>query len=77
MNHVVMFVNLANDPIIERTITPRVALTSAEYLAYKHHMHVLVIMTDMTAYCEALREFSSSKGEIQEEKVIPVTSILI
>lgn len=71
MNHVVMFVNLANDPIIERTITPRVALTSAEYLAYKHHMHVLVIMTDMTAYCEALREFSSSKGEIPGRKGYP------
>lgn len=71
MDHVAMFINLANDPIIERTITPRVALTTAEYLAYTHNMHVLVIMTDMTAYCEALREFSSSKGEIPGRKGYP------
>ncbi|MFA6627515.1 MAG: V-type ATP synthase subunit B [Bacilli bacterium] len=71
MSHVAMFINLANDPIIERIITPRVALTTAEYLAYTHHMHVLVIMTDMTAYCEALREFSSSKGEIPGRKGYP------
>ncbi|MDD4212360.1 MAG: V-type ATP synthase subunit B [Bacilli bacterium] len=71
MDHVAMFINLANDPIIERTITPRVALTTAEYLAYTNHMHVLVIMTDMSAYCEALREFSSSKGEIPGRKGYP------
>ena len=46
-----MFVNLSNDPIIERTLTPRCALTAAEYLAFEHGMHVLVIMTDITSYC--------------------------
>lgn len=71
MGRVVMFLNLANDPIIERTITPRCALTAAEYLAFKLGMHVLVIMTDMTAYCEAVREFSSSKGEIPGRKGYP------
>ncbi|MBU1145254.1 MAG: V-type ATP synthase subunit B [Firmicutes bacterium] len=68
---VVMFINLSNDPIIERILTPRCALTAAEYLAYKHDMHVLVILTDITAYCEALREFSSSKGEIPGRKGYP------
>ena len=57
--------------IIERTLTPRCALTTAEYLAYEKDMHVLVIMTDMTAYAEALREFSSSKGEIPGRKGYP------
>ncbi|MFR9257009.1 MAG: V-type ATP synthase subunit B [Merdibacter sp.] len=71
MEHVVMFVNLSNDPIIERTLTPRCALTAAEYLAFEHDMHVLVIMTDITSYCEALREFSSSKGEIPGRKGYP------
>lgn len=71
MSHVTMFVNLSNDPIIERTLTPRCALTAAEYLAYEHDMHVLVIMTDITSYCEALREFSSSKGEIPARKGYP------
>ena len=71
MGRVVMFLNLANDPIIERTITPRCALTAAEYLAFELGMHVLVIMTDMTAYCEAVREFSSSKGEIPGRKGYP------
>ena len=64
LQKVVMFVNLANDPVIERTLTPRCALTAAEYLAFEKNMHVLVVMTDMTSYAEALREFSSSKGEI-------------
>lgn len=64
LQKVVMFINLASDPVIERTITPRCALTTAEYLAFEKHMHVLVVMTDMTSYAEALREFSSSKGEI-------------
>lgn len=68
---VVMFMNLANDPIIERTLTPRCALTAAEYLAYEKNMHILVILTDMTSYCEALREFSSSKGEIPGRKGYP------
>lgn len=68
---VVMFCNLSNDPIVERILTPRCALTAAEYLAYEENMHVLVIMTDMTSYAEALREFSSSKGEIPGRKGYP------
>ncbi|MDR1002812.1 MAG: V-type ATP synthase subunit B [Oscillospiraceae bacterium] len=71
LEKVVMFINLANDPIIERILTPRCALTAAEYLAFKHNMHVLVIMTDMTAYAEACREFSSSNGEIPGRKGFP------
>ena len=71
MERVVMFLNLSNDPIIERILTPRCALTVAEYLAFEHGMHVLVVMTDVTAYCEALREFSSSKGEIPGRKGFP------
>ena len=59
LQKVVMFLNMSNDPIIERTLTPRCALTTAEYLAFELNMHVLVIMTDMTSYAEALREFSS------------------
>ena len=68
---VTMFLNLSNDPIIERILTPRCALTAAEYLAFEHNMHVLVILTDMTSYSEALREFSSSKGEIPGRKGYP------
>lgn len=71
LQRVVMFLNLANDPIIERTLTPRCALTVAEYLAFELDMHILVIMTDMTSYAEALREFSSSKGEIPGRKGFP------
>lgn len=71
LQRVVMFNNLASDPIIERILTPRCALTAAEYLAFNHGYHVLVIMTDMTSYCEALREFSSSKGEIPSRKGFP------
>lgn len=71
MHKVVMFLNLANEPIIERILTPRFALTAAEYLAYTHNMHVLTILTDVTSYCEALREFSSSKGEIPGRKGYP------
>ena len=71
LQKVAMFLNLADDPVVERIITPRCALTAAEYLAYKHNMHVLVIMTDMTAYAEALREVSSSKGEIPSRKGYP------
>ncbi|MGN1417939.1 MAG: V-type ATP synthase subunit B [Acutalibacteraceae bacterium] len=71
MNRVVMFLNLSNDPIIERIITPRCALTAAEYLAYKLNKHILVILTDMTSYAEALREFSSTKGEIPGRKGYP------
>lgn len=71
LSRVVMLLNLSNDPIIERTLTPRCALTVAEYLAFEQDMHVLVIMTDMTSYAEALREFSSSKGEIPGRKGYP------
>ena len=71
MERVVMLLNLANDPIIERIITPRAALTVAEYLAFDLNKNVLVILTDMTSYCEALREFSSSKGEIPGRKGFP------
>lgn len=70
-DHVVMFVNLANDPVIERLITPKIALTTAEYLAFEKHMHILVILTDMTAFAEAMREVSSSKGEIPSRKGYP------
>ena len=68
---VVMFLNLSNDPIIERIITPKCALTAAEYLAFDLGMNVLVILTDMTANAEALREFSSSKGDIPGRKGFP------
>ena len=71
LQRVTMFLNLANAPIIERILTPRCALTAAEYLAFEHDMHVLVIMTDMTSYAEACREFSSSKGEIPGRKGYP------
>ncbi len=71
MNRVTMFLNLSNDPIIERIITPKCALTAAEYLAFECNMNILVILTDMTSYCEALREFSSSKGEIPGRKGFP------
>ncbi len=71
LQRVVMFLNMSNDPIIERILTPRCALTAAEYLAYECGMHILVILTDMTAYAEALRELSSSKGEIPGRKGYP------
>ena len=71
MDRVVMLLNLANDPIVERIITPRAALTIAEYLAFDLGKNILVILTDMTSYCEALREFSSSKGEIPGRKGYP------
>ena len=68
---VAMFLNLANDPVVERLITPKVALTVAEYLAFEKHMHILVILTDMTSFAEAMREVSSSKGEIPSRKGYP------
>ena len=71
LSRVVMFLNLSDDPIIERTITPRCALTAAEYLAFDKGMHILVVMTDMSSYCEALREDSSSQGEIPGRKGFP------
>ena len=69
--HVAMFLNLANDPVVERLITPKVALTAAEYLAFECNMHILVILTDMTSFAEAMREVSSSKGEIPSRKGYP------
>lgn len=70
-SHVVMYLNLANDPVVERLITPKVALTAAEYLAFEKGMHILVILTDMTSFAEAMREVSSSKGEIPSRKGYP------
>jgi V/A-type H+-transporting ATPase subunit B len=68
---VVMFLSLADSPSIERLITPKAALTAAEYLAYELGMHVLVVMTDMTNYCEALREVSAARGEVPSRKGYP------
>ena len=67
----VLFINQADDPIIERVMTPRMALTTAEYLAYEHDMHVLVIMTDITNYCNALREISAARKEIPGRRGYP------
>ncbi len=67
----VMFVNLANDPAIERIATPRFALTCAEYLAFERNMHVLVILNDMTNYCEALREISAARKEVPGRRGYP------
>ncbi len=71
LSKVAMFLSLADSPSIERIITPRCALTAAEYLAYEKGMHVLVVMTDMTNYCEALREISTTRGEIPGRKGYP------
>jgi len=71
MSRVVMFLNLADDPVMERIITPRCALTAAEYLAFECDLHVLVIMTDLTSYCEALREISSAREEVPSRKGYP------
>ena len=70
-DHVVMYLNLANDPVAERLITPKMALTAAEYLAFEKNMHILVVLTDMTSFAEAMREVSSSKGEIPSRKGYP------
>ncbi len=67
----VAFINTASDPVIERISTPRLALTAAEYLAWQHDMHVLVILTDMTNYCEALRELSAMREEIPSRRGYP------
>ena len=67
----VMFINLANDPAVERISTPRMALTAAEYLAFEKDMHVLVIMTDITNYCEALREISAARKEVPGRRGYP------
>lgn len=71
LDHVVMYLNLADDPIAERISTPRCALTAAEYLAFEENMHALVVITDMTSYSEALREISSTRGEVPSRKGYP------
>ena len=70
-NNIVTFLNLADDPVIERIATPRMALSTAEYLAYELGLHVLVIITDMTSYCEALRELGVAAGEVPSRKGYP------
>jgi V/A-type H+-transporting ATPase subunit B len=71
LSNVVVFLSLADAPSLERLVAPRCALTAAEYLAYEKNMHVLVVMTDMTNYCEALREVSSIRGEVPSRKGYP------
>ncbi len=71
LTRVAMFLNLADDPPVERLVTPRAALTLAEYLAFTRHMHVLVVFTDMTNYCEALRQISNIRGEVPSRKGYP------
>jgi V/A-type H+-transporting ATPase subunit B len=71
LDHVVMYINTADAPIVERISTPRCAMTAAEYLAFHEDMHVLVILTDMTSYAEALREISSAKEEVPSRKGYP------
>lgn len=71
LGRVVMFLSLADSPSIERLVTPRTALSAAEYLAYEKNMHVLVVMTDMTNYCEALREVSAARNEVPSRKGYP------
>jgi len=71
LTRVAMFLNLADDPPVERVVTPRAALTLAEYLAFERSMHVLVVLTDMTNYCEALRQISNIRGEVPSRKGYP------
>jgi len=71
LENAVLFLNLADDPSVERLITPRLALTTAEYLAYEHDMHILVLITDMTNYAEALREVSSARNEVPGRRGYP------
>jgi V/A-type H+-transporting ATPase subunit B len=71
LERVVTFLNLADDPVVERIVTPRCALTAAEYLAFVENKHILVIMTDMTSYCEALREISAAREEVPGRKGYP------
>ncbi|HBH62068.1 MAG TPA: V-type ATP synthase subunit B, partial [Nitrospiraceae bacterium] len=71
MDRTVLFINHADDPSIERILTPRAALTVAEYLAFTHHRHVLIILTDMTNYCEALREISAASEEVPGRRGYP------
>ncbi len=71
IEHAVLYINLADDPVVERIILPRIALTTAEYLAYEKGYHVLVILTDMTNYCEALREISAARKEVPGRRGYP------
>jgi V/A-type H+-transporting ATPase subunit B len=71
MDRTVLFINRADDPSIERLMTPRAALTAAEYLAFTHHRHVLVILTDISNYCEALREISAASEEVPGRRGYP------
>lgn len=71
LERAVVFLNLANDPAIERLLTPRMALTAAEFLAYEYDLHILVILTDMTNYCEALREISAAREEVPGRRGYP------
>ena len=71
LERAVMFINLADDPAIERITTPRLALTTAEYLAFEHGIHVVVILTDLTNYCEALREISAARKEVPGRRGYP------
>ncbi|MCD4704028.1 MAG: ATP synthase subunit B [Methanosarcinaceae archaeon] len=71
LERAVVFLNLADDPAVERIITPRMALTAAEYLAYEHDMHVLVILTDITNYCEALRQMGAAREEVPGRRGYP------
>jgi V-type H+-transporting ATPase subunit B len=71
LERVALFMNLANDPTIERIITPRLALTTAEYLAYEREMHVLVVMTDMSAYADSLKEVSAAREEVPGRRSYP------
>jgi V/A-type H+-transporting ATPase subunit B len=71
LSNVAVFLSLADSPSLERLVAPRCALTAAEYLAFEKNMHVLVVMTDMTNYCEAMREVSSIRGEVPSRKGYP------
>jgi len=71
LERAVVFLNLADDPAIERLLTPRMALTAAEFLAYEYDLHILVILTDMTNYCEALREISAAREEVPGRRGYP------
>ena len=71
LERAVVFLNLADDPAVERLITPKMALTTAEYLAYEHNMHVLVILTDVTNYCEALRQMGAAREEVPARRGYP------
>merc|ERR1740130_84609 len=71
MQNTALFLNHADDPTIERIITPRLALTTAEYLAYERELHVLVILTDMSSYADALREVSAAREEVPGRRGYP------